>query len=120
MFVQTVEVMFVIACREFKKAEQALKKAKQEAQTHGGAWRAREQELHTLRLQAAELQAAVRAGRGQLDEAAATAIALQADLAEAAHQHAAAEVTVPHTCSAVCPPIQPVLLGSVHPRTGAY
>ncbi|XP_026725699.1 structural maintenance of chromosomes protein 2 [Trichoplusia ni] len=78
--------------REFKKAEEALNKAKREAEHHGGLWRQRSQELQTLRLEVGELQAAVQAAAQQLQDTQAAAADLRAALAaaQAAH-HAAAE-----------------------------
>lgn len=70
--------------REYKKAEEALKKAKRDVEVHGGAWKLREQELETLRLEAAELQRGAAAARHQLHEHARAA----ADLARALHDAA--------------------------------
>ncbi|CAB3219835.1 unnamed protein product [Arctia plantaginis] len=54
--------------REFKKAEEALKKAKKDAELHGNSWKQREQELETLKLEVQELENAVTTSRQQLEE----------------------------------------------------
>ncbi|KAJ8724192.1 hypothetical protein PYW07_008172 [Mythimna separata] len=80
--------------REFKKAEEALKKAKQEAERHGASWKQREQELETLKLEVAELQQAVANNLTQLQAGADAAGELRAALEAARQEHAAATEAV--------------------------
>ncbi|KAH9635451.1 hypothetical protein HF086_003205 [Spodoptera exigua] len=80
--------------REFKKAEEALKKAKKEAELHSNSWKQHEQELETLKLEVSELEKAVAASKLQLADNGAAADLLQRNLAAAAQLHAAASSAV--------------------------
>lgn len=82
----------LVVCSEFKKAEEALQKAKQQAEQHTVSWKAREVELETLQLEVAELQGAVQAARAQLQESAQAAQLLQRDLQQAQEDHRQATV----------------------------
>ncbi|CAG4984242.1 unnamed protein product [Colias eurytheme] len=73
--------------REFKKAELALKKAKEEAEHHSSTWKQREQEFETLRLEVQELQAAVTGSEGQLRDTEQAAGGLAAALETAQKEH---------------------------------
>ncbi|CAH4035803.1 unnamed protein product [Pieris brassicae] len=57
-----------LSAAEYKKAEQALKKAKQEAERHNSLWKQREQEFETLRLEIQEWENAVNTAEAQLKE----------------------------------------------------
>ncbi|KAJ0173864.1 hypothetical protein K1T71_011013 [Dendrolimus kikuchii] len=73
--------------REFKKAEEALKKAKKAAEVHGSSWKQREQELEALRMEVAELQQAAAAGAQQLREASEACDGLDEALKKAVAEH---------------------------------
>lgn len=87
----TYTCIFLI--REFKKAEEALKKAKKDAELHGSSWKQREQELETLKLEVAELQQAVLGSRQQLQHTRHAAAALRRSLQAAADEHKQASVS---------------------------
>lgn len=74
--------------REFKKAEEALKKAKKDAELHGNSWKQREQELETLKLEVQELENAVTASRQQLEETSQAAQQLLETFEAAKQEHA--------------------------------
>ncbi|KAI5632612.1 SMC proteins flexible hinge domain-containing protein [Phthorimaea operculella] len=76
------------------KAEEALKKAKKEAEKHNNAWKQREQEFETLRLEVGELEQAVATSMQQLAESAASAGEVHDGLARAKREHDAASEAV--------------------------
>lgn len=78
--------------REFKKAEEELKRAKEAAAHHGTAWQQRAQELETLKLEVAELQQAVASSEQQLQQAKLQADALTETRDEAKEEHARTKV----------------------------
>ncbi|KAM3955882.1 structural maintenance of chromosomes 2 [Aphomia sociella] len=73
--------------REFKKAEEALKKAKKDAEQHSSSWKLREQEFETLRLEVAELEQAVVGSQQSLKENKEAAAVLQKTLHDAKTEH---------------------------------
>ncbi|KAI8425455.1 hypothetical protein MSG28_007200 [Choristoneura fumiferana] len=79
--------------REFKKAEEALKKAKKQAEQHSSSWKQREQEFSTLQLEVAELENGVATSARQLAETKTAAEKLAAALQAAKEEHASAEVS---------------------------
>lgn len=79
--------------REFKKAEEALKKAKKEAEQHSSSWKQREQEFETLRLEVTELEQAVATSKQTLQETVEAAVGLQESLQDAKEEHARATVS---------------------------
>ncbi|KAI8425456.1 hypothetical protein MSG28_007201 [Choristoneura fumiferana] len=80
--------------REFKKAEEALKKAKKQAEQHSSSWKQREQEFSTLQLEVAELENGVATSARQLAETKTAAEKLAAALQAAKEEHASAENAV--------------------------
>ncbi|CAG4930363.1 unnamed protein product [Parnassius apollo] len=80
--------------REFKKAEEALKKAKKDAENHSTSWKKREQEFETLKLEVRELEQAVATSTQQLEETNEASKALQENLTAAKNEHANALETV--------------------------
>lgn len=73
--------------REFKKAEEALKKAKKDAEHHSTLWKQREQEFETLRLEVQELETAVANSTAQLQEMEASEAELNAAMEAATAEH---------------------------------
>ncbi|XP_039757751.1 structural maintenance of chromosomes protein 2 [Pararge aegeria] len=73
--------------REFKKAEEALKKAKKDAEHHSNSWKQREQEFETLRLEVEELEKAVESSARQLQETKDSLVELQTALQAAKEEH---------------------------------
>ncbi|KPJ17687.1 Structural maintenance of chromosomes protein 2 [Papilio machaon] len=73
--------------REFKKAEEALRKAKLDAESDSASWKRREQEFETLKLEVAELRQAAAAGELQLVEGERLAADLQQALLHATDTH---------------------------------
>lgn len=80
--------------REYKKAEEALKKAKKEAEHHGNSWKQREQDLETLKLEVQELQNSVATSRQQLEETSTAAEELKRAVETAKEEHATASEAV--------------------------
>ncbi|XP_059050809.1 structural maintenance of chromosomes protein 2 [Achroia grisella] len=73
--------------REFKKAEEALKKAKKDAELHSSSWKQREQEFETLRLEVAELKQAVANSEQSLEETQNAAAELEQKQNDAKTEH---------------------------------
>ncbi|XP_013192741.2 structural maintenance of chromosomes protein 2 [Amyelois transitella] len=80
--------------REFKKAEETLKKAKKDAEKHSTSWKQREQEFETLKLEVGELEQAVANSRAALDQTALAAVALRDTMDQCTAEHSAAEKAV--------------------------
>ncbi|KPI95284.1 Structural maintenance of chromosomes protein 2 [Papilio xuthus] len=76
--------------REFKKAEEALRRAKLEAESDSASWKLREREFETLKLEVAELRQAAAAGDHQLAEGERAAEELHRAHLHAAQRHRAA------------------------------
>lgn len=81
-------------CREFKKAEETLKRAKKEAEQHSKSWKQREQEFETLRLEVSELEQAVTNSKQQLEETVQATVGLQETLQESKDEHQTSSVSI--------------------------